>query len=475
MSNVDYASWSSSDLSIAYNLPVFHEIDFAVSDGYRRIPHGGVETGGLLFGTREAGRLQIEAFRLIECEHAFGPSFHLSERDIEHIRAQLLASRTDPELSNFQPLGWFIAHTRSELVMTDREAAIFDQLFPEAGTVTLLVKPEKFKPTRFAFLPRAGNSLVPRDGTQRALILPLLGRAGKAAKPSPEMDEPLETPQRVPAPSPMQPVSPPPPPAMRPPEPSYVQEERVAEPGPPAFREPPPEISPATSEVELKPAPRAEPIEFPRRQPTVTSPLGGISGQPLTTPEPGVHQRARQRQQAGQDEDRSATASHTLHRVMLGLAVVCAAVIAWGVYLRMQPGFIPVSAVARNGALVIMWPSSFTRDTENATVRVNDGLALNLPQSDRISGMTVVSATAADSVKVELSVHQWLHEARGIVRYVRLPSPPSKPVAPAPTRSFGGTRRTVTPRSAPVFPPIGSEGLTQPRPQAEANPEAQTP
>ena len=29
---------------------LFHEIDFVVNEGYRKIPHGGIEEGGLLFG-----------------------------------------------------------------------------------------------------------------------------------------------------------------------------------------------------------------------------------------------------------------------------------------------------------------------------------------------------------------------------------------------------------------------------------------
>ncbi len=53
--DVEYAFWTSpgTTFTVTYPLGLFHEIDFQVNEGYRRIPHGGVETGGLLFGRSE--------------------------------------------------------------------------------------------------------------------------------------------------------------------------------------------------------------------------------------------------------------------------------------------------------------------------------------------------------------------------------------------------------------------------------------
>ena len=47
----EYAYWKvpDSETVVTYSLPLFHEIDFAVNEGYRKIPHGGIEEGGLLF------------------------------------------------------------------------------------------------------------------------------------------------------------------------------------------------------------------------------------------------------------------------------------------------------------------------------------------------------------------------------------------------------------------------------------------
>ncbi len=183
------------------SLGLFHEIDFQVNEGYRRIPHGGVETGGLLFGRIEGKGTRIEAFRPIECEHASGPSFVLSERDLTALGTQLAAAEKDPELEGLQVVGWFVAHTRSPMRMNERESVLFDQLFPGAGRITLLIRPERFQPTRFGFLVRDAEGRVAGDATEQAIILPLPGRAGRSAEgpiasiPAPAQKPPQAIPQ----------------------------------------------------------------------------------------------------------------------------------------------------------------------------------------------------------------------------------------------------------------------------------------
>jgi hypothetical protein len=86
MSSVEgqYAIWIDPETShaVKYSLPLFHDLDFQVNEAYRRIPHGGVEIGGVLYGRFEPKGVIIEALRPIDCEHASGPSFLLSEKDL---------------------------------------------------------------------------------------------------------------------------------------------------------------------------------------------------------------------------------------------------------------------------------------------------------------------------------------------------------------------------------------------------------
>ncbi len=49
---VSYTIWSPPGAlyPIRYPLALFREIDFFVGEGYRRIPHGGLEVGAVLYG-----------------------------------------------------------------------------------------------------------------------------------------------------------------------------------------------------------------------------------------------------------------------------------------------------------------------------------------------------------------------------------------------------------------------------------------
>src|SRR5436190_23628963 len=99
-----YATWTQpgAPFTVSYSLPLLHEIDFVVNEGYRRIPHGGIELGGVLFGRVDVSTVRLDAFRNIECEHASGPSFTLSERDVALLRQQLANAASDPALEGLQ-------------------------------------------------------------------------------------------------------------------------------------------------------------------------------------------------------------------------------------------------------------------------------------------------------------------------------------------------------------------------------------
>jgi hypothetical protein len=178
------ATWSdpACALTVVYPLPLLHEIEFVASEGYRRIPRGGIEHGGVLYGRVQDDTIRIEAFRAIECEHAFGPSFVLSANDIERLRGQLHSAPAEPELSGLTVLGWFISHSRSRLEVTSREWAWFDSLFPDSWQVLLLIKPEKFKPTRFAFAFRGEGQTQRSDLTSNAFVLPLPTRSDRTKR-----------------------------------------------------------------------------------------------------------------------------------------------------------------------------------------------------------------------------------------------------------------------------------------------------
>ncbi len=395
-----YASWISPDGSpeISYSLALFHEIDTLVNDSYRRIPHGGIETGGLLFGAWNANGLRIEAFRSIQCQHAFGPSFVLSEGDLQNLREQLASYGSDEELRGLRAVGWFIGHTRSPLQMSDREAAWFDEFFPGEGSVTVLVKPERFQPTRFGFLMRDENGHMERDATRASVILPLSAQmAIPSRRPSPSIsgldrveDEVMPVQVEVPAAVPQPPSAPiPAAPPQPPPAPGGVTRVRTALPPRPAAV---PEISTA----------RNSELAFPY----------------ATLP---PSQRRIER--------RKNTTFGWKSAAVLVLAAVLGCMVGYWAYLQLPSPVIPVSVREQRGQLVVEWPSAQTENVDYAALQINDGQWISLSSLEKSTGRALVTVPNGD-LKIDLVAKHWLRDSRGIVRYIRTPrSVPQSPAA----------------------------------------------
>lgn len=157
-----FGAWSPEglDLVVEYDLRVLEEIRFLVVDGFNKVPHGGLEVGGVLFGTREAGTVRIAAFRELAVEHRSGPSFTLSEKDEAQLQELLRTPDGDPELAGMEPVGWYHSHTRSEIHLSAADLAVHDRYFPEPWQLALVLKPYKWDPTRAAFFARGTDGVV---------------------------------------------------------------------------------------------------------------------------------------------------------------------------------------------------------------------------------------------------------------------------------------------------------------------------
>jgi hypothetical protein len=451
-----YATWTQpgTQFTVSYSVPLFQEIDFVINEGYRRIPHGGIEVGGVLFGRVDGSTVCLDAFRNIECEHASGPSFTLSERDVALLRQQLSSAASDPELQGLQVAGWFIAHTRSELRMNEREAALFDELFPEPGKITVLIKPERFQPTRFGFVIREPDGRVNLDASQNAVILPLSGRAdrepGSGSIPS------------IPAPSSERSASNP---AL------FSQGERSRE----NLLSNPIQASPKAvpessidSEGERDAATERiqPPSEAPRgeRTRTISNRLSmALSRQPVlpetapeefppysdggsdapaealvratTLPPLGEFRRTRQleihtsaldpgdlRYQNRTDKQAGKRSSRRLLSALL-VAVVLGCALGYSAYQRLSPSAIPLTIEPRPSTLLVSWPVEETRDAGFAVLKIDDGNPMPLTPEQRSAGEAEISV-AGDNLKIELIVPHRIGDARGIVRYVRASKPP---------------------------------------------------
>ena len=441
----DLAVWTrpGGSFTITYPLSLLHEIDFLVNEGYRSIPYGGIEVGGLLFGHLDPTSARFEAFRVIPCEHASGPSFVLSEHDISALAQQLETSSSDPDLQGLEAIGWFISHTRKGLQLNDHESVLFDRFFHKPGMITLLVKPEKFKPTRFSFLVRGVAGEVERDGTEHAIILPLSARPGQAPEaPVASIPAPRQTPTQL-APASEQAREQPNDEIAIPA--TEVQSsasdtplietppETKPQPLPEAKAEKPPEPQPQTP-PEPKPEKPAEPVTslmpLPRKD---ASPPGGFPGlspealqlsHSFETRLAHDHITRRMREQSARSNARLITV------LFLAAALGCA-VGYWG-YLQLPSPNIPLRVRSQATGLIVSWPPEQTRDAVYAAIRIDDSEPRQLPPEDKLAGQTQISATG-NNVKIELIAQHWMQDSRGIVRYVRAsppPEPESKPSRP---------------------------------------------
>ncbi len=458
-SDLDLATWTQTGTSftVTYPLNLFHEIDFLVNEGYRSIPYGGIEVGGLLFGHSDQKSARIDALRMISCEHASGPSFVLSERDISGLKEQLDAASADPDLEGLEAIGWFISHTRRNLQMNDHESVVFDQFFSKPGMITLLVKPERFKPTRFGFLVRDANGELERDATGHAIILPLGAPAGRAAGaptasipasreiPDLRTPEALDAVKTEPVPEILARAQELEAPAETPPSAERLESPvdiAVPPPGADVPAEKP--IAPQDAEgPSEKPIPAQE-RDIPEGPSETVTSLPALPQKDASSPSeglPGSQSRALQLSQSFETrlahehitrrmrEDAARSNARLITVLFLAAAMGCA-VGYWG-YLQLPSPIIPLTVRTQGTALMVSWPPEQTRDAVYAGIRVDDSEPRPLTAEDKAAGQTQINPPG-NNVKIELIAQHWMRDSRGIIRYVRGVQPVAAPVPSLP-------------------------------------------
>jgi proteasome lid subunit RPN8/RPN11 len=190
MSELKFAAWTvaESPITIEYSLVVIEEIRHAVAEGFQRLSRGGIEVGGILYGTRDGRTVRVLAIRSIACEHARGPAFLLSDKDRKVLNEQLAADAQDPQLEGLISLGWFLSHTRSEIVLSDSDLELYSIFFPAPWQVTLVVRPGRGGAMRAGFFVREADGTVKNERSYLEFNFPdrLAGVLDRAPGPRPE-------------------------------------------------------------------------------------------------------------------------------------------------------------------------------------------------------------------------------------------------------------------------------------------------
>ena len=157
-----FGSWAvaESPLTIEYSLVVIEEIRHVVTEGFQRLSRGGLEVGGILYGTHDGSAVRIQAMREIVCEHARGPSFLLSDNDRTALAEQLTRNQEDHKLEGMVAVGWFLSHTRGEITLTDSDLETFNAFFPASWQITLVIRPGRSGFMRAGFFVRESGGAV---------------------------------------------------------------------------------------------------------------------------------------------------------------------------------------------------------------------------------------------------------------------------------------------------------------------------
>lgn len=160
---------------IEWSAAMMEEIRGAAMEAFFSVPHGGAEIGGVLWGNRAGGRVRIMSARPLECEHALGPTFTLSDNDHTRLAALLQDGLEDGcrdlRAQGWEPVGWYHSHTRSEIFLSERDVEIHNRYFPDPWHVALVVRPHAMQPMRAGFFFREPNGSIHTDSSYKEFLL----------------------------------------------------------------------------------------------------------------------------------------------------------------------------------------------------------------------------------------------------------------------------------------------------------------
>jgi hypothetical protein len=151
-------------------LSFWDDIVTSVMKDFLRLPWGGHEVGGVLFGTKEADGVRIAAYRPVACEHAKGPAFELSENDNAGVRKLLDEAASDKELTGLQPVGWFHSKYRS-FDLTKEDVDLYNRYFPAPWQVSMVFLGSKSEACVLGFFSRREDGSIHRSSCRQFTVL----------------------------------------------------------------------------------------------------------------------------------------------------------------------------------------------------------------------------------------------------------------------------------------------------------------
>lgn len=226
---------SGRRVAIYVSLDVVDALLQDVMRGFGAVPKRGAEVGGILMGAAVSKKgsltVDIESYELVPIEYKRGPSYLLSDADVQGLRDAVSRAAANGS----KPVGFFRSHTRDAVGLVAEDRALLDKLFPGPDQIVLLIRPFATRVSMAGYYVR--ESGVFPEGPP-SLEFPfrrkdLAGDEAPPAAPAIAEDRPIVRQTNPTPPSPslqLVPVAAPPPPRFQPPPPNAAEPEPEPEP-----------------------------------------------------------------------------------------------------------------------------------------------------------------------------------------------------------------------------------------------------
>jgi hypothetical protein len=122
---------------------VIERMTVDVMRGFGVTRRRGTEVGGILLGKIETGAepvVRVFDYETVPCEYSQGPSYLLSEHELETFRAAIARWRREMSPDRY-PVGYFRSHTRDGLLIDAEDVRLFHEHFQDPRAIALIVKP----------------------------------------------------------------------------------------------------------------------------------------------------------------------------------------------------------------------------------------------------------------------------------------------------------------------------------------------
>jgi proteasome lid subunit RPN8/RPN11 len=164
-------TWSAPHCpyTVEYSARVLDDIRLAVVDAFFSLPKGGAEIGGILLGKYADHKVSVLDHHALDCEHAMGPSFMLSPKDIESLTQ--LIEKANSSGVGLSVVGWYHSHTRSDIFLSQADQEIHQRFFPEPWQTALVIKPHTFEPARGGFFFREADGSIKGEASPMEFLM----------------------------------------------------------------------------------------------------------------------------------------------------------------------------------------------------------------------------------------------------------------------------------------------------------------